>query len=139
MITKIGGGFQLWRQETVLMRPVLWMALGSLPVSLISARFLLTHVSDSPFIGNTLPTFLGVVFLILGIILLARAAGWPTSQRGASVRWPSSWALIVIGAIGSFLVGVTSGVGQLLWRCLSFSSSSLPINWLEWTYPTERF
>jgi len=82
-ITKIGGGLQHWRQKTVWLKPVLWMALGSLPASFIGARYLLTHVGDD-------------------------SLGWPKSQLGAAVRWPSAWALIVVGAIGGFLVGVTS-------------------------------
>ncbi len=118
-ITKIGGGFQHWRQKTVLLQPVLWMALGSLPVSLISARYLLTHFRDDPFIGDTLPVFLGNVLFVVGVILLARAAGWPKSRRGAAVRWPSAWALIAIGAIGGFLVGVTSiGGGTVIMALL---------------------
>jgi len=107
-ITKIGGGLQHWRQKTVWLKPVLWMALGSLPASFIGARYLLTHVGDDSLVDDMLPIFLGVVLTIVSVILFARVAGWPKSQLGAAVRWPSAWALIVVGAIGGFLVGVTS-------------------------------
>jgi len=118
-ITKIGGGLQHWRQKTVLLKPVLWMAVGSLPASYIGARYLLTNAGDDRLVDELLPTFLGVVLVLVSVILFARVAGWPKSQRGAAARWPSVWALIAIGAIGGFLVGVTSiGGGTVIMALL---------------------
>jgi len=118
-ITKIGGGLQHWRQKTVWLKPVFLMALGSLPASFIGARYLLTHAGESGLVDDLLPTFLGVVLTVVSVILLARAAGWPKSHHGTTVRWPSAWSLVIIGAIGGFLVGVTSiGGGTVIMALL---------------------
>ena len=95
------------------------MALGSLPASFISARYLLTRVGGYHPFTDALPVFLGAVLLVVSIILLARAAGWPKSRRSASIRWPSAKVLIAIGAVGGFLVGITSiGGGTVIMALL---------------------
>ena len=74
-ITKFVGGFQHWRQETVWLRPVMWMAVGSLPASFLGSRFLIRNAENEHIIREVMPTILGIVLLIVGVVIIVRTSG----------------------------------------------------------------
>ena len=128
-ITKIGGGVQHYYQKTLKLKPILWMALGSLPASFISARFLISHV-ESERTRKLFPILLGAVLVGVGIIGLLRAGGWLTKKQGVPPVWPKPWSLIVIGAIGGGLVGLTSIGGGTVIMALLIVFFSIPPDYL---------
>ena len=118
-ITKFVGGFQHWRQETVWLRPVMWMAVGSLPASFLGSRFLIRNAENEHIIREVMPTILGIVLLNVGVVIIVRTSGILKTSSTSGLRYPYPWALILIGAVGGFLVGITSiGGGTVIMALL---------------------
>ena len=125
-ITKIGGGIQHRRQRTVWLKPVFYLALGSIPASFLGAQLILTNLDDERFLRETLPLILGVVLFIVGLIVLARAFGWIKSRHEGETRWPYPWMLTLVGALGGLLVGLTSIGGGTVIMALLLIFSLIP-------------
>ena len=125
-VTKIVGGVQHYREDNTSLTAVLWMALGSVPASFIGARYVLTTSDDAQFTQIILPNILGIVLLLVSMIILARNTRLLSAREDAE-RWPSPLALIVIGAIGGFLVGVTSIGGGTVIMALLIVFFSIPL------------
>ncbi len=110
--TKIASSIQHSRQGTVRLRPVFWMAVGSLPASWLSASFLLSRVDDEFVVQEALPKSLGVILLVVSVIVLARLMNWIGRRDEAAETHLPHWAiLIAVGVVGGLLVGFTSGGG----------------------------
>jgi uncharacterized membrane protein YfcA len=125
-ITKIGGGIQHRRQRTVWLKPVFYLALGSIPASFLGAQLILTNLEDERFLREILPLILGVVLFIVGLIVLARAFGWIKSRHEGETRWPYPWMFILVGALGGLLVGLTSIGGGTVIMALLLIFSLIP-------------
>ena len=127
-ITKIVGGTQHYRHGNVSPKQVGWMALGSLPASLVSAQFVLRlapHV-----VKNVLPTIVGIVLIVVGALIMAQALNIITSRETADLVWPKPGILVLIGAIGGALVGMTSVGGGTVIMAMLMIFFTIPINYL---------
>jgi len=118
-ITKITGGYQHWRQHTLRLKPVLWMALGSIPAFLFGSHYIISRVGNEYIVQHLLPLLLGGVLMVVGILVVARALGWLRNKENDPVVCPQPWSFILIGAIGGLLVGLTSvGGGTVIMALL---------------------
>jgi uncharacterized membrane protein YfcA len=127
-ITKIVGGIQHRREKNVSFKSVLWMACGSIPASFLGAQFILTQSDNQPLVEEILPKFLGGILIIVSLIIFARVFRWLGPKDFIEIKWPEPWALIVIGAIGGLLVGMTSIGGGTVIMALLLIFFSIPLN-----------
>jgi len=127
-ITKIIGGIQHRREENVSFRRVFWMASGSIPASFLGAQFILRQSENHIFIEELLPKILGTTLVIVSLIILARVFRFLGPKEMIDIKWPEPWALILIGAIGGFLVGMTSIGGGTVIMALLLVFFSIPLN-----------
>ncbi|MBC8334035.1 MAG: sulfite exporter TauE/SafE family protein, partial [Anaerolineales bacterium] len=81
-------------------------------------------------IEDFLPNLLGWTLIIVSIIIIARVFRLLGPKKESEVRYPSSWALIGIGAIGGVLVGMTSIGGGTVIMALFLLFFSIPLNYL---------
>ena len=107
-ITKITGGIKHRREKNVSLRYVGWIALGSIPASFISAQFILQQTHNRHLVENLLPEILGFTLIIVSLVIFARVFRILGPKEKIEITWPSPVALIIIGAIGGALVGMTS-------------------------------
>jgi uncharacterized protein len=120
--TKIVGGWQHWRQGTVDRRVVRDLAMGSVPASLLAVGVLAYLQSGSEKSSDHwLERFIGGVMAIAATIMIVRII--QRFRNGEDEHSSSAWQqrlyrrpwVIVIGAVGGFLVGLTSiGSGSLI-------------------------
>ncbi|MEW5828068.1 MAG: sulfite exporter TauE/SafE family protein [Chloroflexota bacterium] len=130
-VTKIMGGIQHHRENHISLRRVLWMAVGSIPASILGAQFILRQAGDRLLVERTLPTILGVVLIAVSLILLARSFRWlGPKDEAVEARWPAPWALVSIGAVGGALVGMTSIGGGTVIMALLLVFFSIPLNFM---------
>lgn len=129
-ITKIVGGLGHHQESKVSIKPVLWMAVGSLPASVLSSRFILTQVGNTELIENFLPALLGWTLILVSMIIIARVFRFFGPKKESQVRYPPPWSLIIIGAIGGLLVGTTSSGGGTVIMALLLLFFSIPLNYM---------
>jgi len=127
-ITKIIGGIQHRREKNVSLRRVAWMACGSIPASFLGAQFILRQTENRELIEEMLPNLLGITLIIVSVIILARVFRMLGPTEVIEIKWPGPWALIVIGAVGGALVGMTSIGGGTVIMALLLIFFSIPLN-----------
>lgn len=130
-LTKAAGTWQHWRQGTVDVRVVRALAIGSVPATLVAVGVLfLLHSVDSTAVNAFLEQFIGVMLVIAAGLMLRKvwmsATGRSEPVADHLVTYPTA-KLIVIGAFGGFLVGMTSiGSGSLIIALLVMTISLAP-------------
>jgi len=129
-ITKTLGGIQHRREKNVSIKRVFWLAVGSIPASFLSAQVVLRHSENRAMFDEILPNILGVTLIIVSFIIIARAFHLLRDIVIFEMDWPPSWALIVIGAIGGVLVGMTSIGGGTVIMAMLLIFFSIPLNQL---------
>jgi len=129
-ITKIVGGIGHHHESKISLKPVLWMATGSLPASILGSQFILSQTDNRYLIDEFLPRLLGWTLVIVSIIILARTFRLLGPKKESEVRYPAPWALIGIGALGGVLVGMTSIGGGTVIMALLLLFFSIPLNYL---------
>lgn len=127
-ITKISGGIEHFREKNVEMKQVLYLALGSLPATVIGARIILSNQENKALIENIMPRVLGATLVLVGLLILGRVTRLLGPKEHIEVRMPPPWALILVGAIGGFLVGMTSIGGGTVIMALLLIFFSIPLN-----------
>jgi len=120
--TKIVGGWQHWRQGTVDRRVVRDLAFGSVPASLLAVGVLAYLQSANGKVSERwLEQFIGAVMAVAATIMIVRIV--QRFRTGEDEHSVSGWqqrvyrrsAVVAIGAVGGFLVGLTSiGSGSLI-------------------------
>jgi uncharacterized membrane protein YfcA len=118
-LTKLAGAWQHWRQGTVDVRVVRTMALGSLPATVVAVAVLyFLHSYDSTLVNETLERLIAMMLIVAAALMLHKI--WRSMNGKAEpasdhlVVYPAG-RLITIGALGGFLVGLTSiGSGSLI-------------------------
>jgi uncharacterized membrane protein YfcA len=122
VLTKLAGTWQHWRKGTVDFRVVRDLALGSLPASL-AAIGLLTWLrrEDTRLADVWLERVIGLALILAALLMLQRVflgdACVPPAERSTGHRA----VVIAIGALGGFLVSLTSvGSGSLILALLVF-------------------
>jgi uncharacterized membrane protein YfcA len=124
-ITKWTAGIQHSHQKNVNVRMVAWLALGSLPASLVASSLVLSYDKSGAVVNLILPKILGVVLFMVALYTLARAFNWIRIKE--NVNWPPAWALTVIGVVGGAMVGLTSvGSGTIIMAALLIFFSLSP-------------
>ena len=130
-ITKLAGTWQHWRQGTVEMRVVRALAMGSVPATLVAVAtlFFLQSV-DASTVDALLERFIGMMLVVAAALMLRKL--W-LSTRGSVEALPEhlvihpTGKLVAIGALGGFLVGLTSiGSGSLIIALLVITVSLTP-------------
>ena len=129
-ITKVSGGIQHHRENHIPVEHVLWMAGGSIPASLVGAQLILRHTKNQQLIEKTLPTLLGIVLVVVSVVILARVFHIIGPSEYVEMKWPNPWALILIGAAGGLLVGMTSIGGGTVIMALLLVFFSVPLNFM---------
>ena len=129
-ITKIIGGIGHHHESKISLKPVLWMATGSIPASILGSQYILSHSEDRQLIDEFLPNLLGWTLVIVSVIILARTFRFLGPKKEREVRYPPPWALVVIGAIGGILVGMTSIGGGTVIMALLLLFFSMPLNYM---------
>lgn len=130
-ITKCAGAWQHWRQGTVDMRIVRTLALGSVPATLIAVLTLFfLHQVEGTDIDASLERFIGIMLAVAAALMLHKLWRSSLSQseqsHSHSTIFPTG-RLIAIGAVGGFLVGLTSiGSGSLIIALLVMTISLAP-------------
>jgi uncharacterized membrane protein YfcA len=128
MLTKLAGAWQHWRQGTVDFRVVRHLALGSLPAAFAAVALLVwLRRFDTAVVDAWVERAIGLALIIAAGLILHRVfrAGQPVSPVASlSHRWT---AVVLIGALGGFLVGLTSvGSGSIMLALLVFVSPLPP-------------
>lgn len=126
-ITKIVGTVQHHHDGNAPLAHVLWMALGSLPASLLGAQ---TVLRMSPImVQDVLPKLLGGVLILVGSLIFARATNLITPRkRRAGEGAASRVGLLGIGAVGGYLVGMTSIGGGTVIMALMILFMAFPLS-----------
>jgi hypothetical protein len=127
-ITKMVGGYQHYQHTDVELKKVAWMACGSLPASFVGARIILSFDKNQQMIEQTLPMILGVVLILVSLIIFARIFRFVGPKEYIELRWPSPPLLILVGAFGGLLVGLTSIGGGTVIMALMLLFFSIPLN-----------
>ena len=129
-VTKIVGGLGHHHESKISIKPVFWMAVGSIPASLIGSRFVLSQTDNRHLIDKFLPNLLGWTLIVVSIIIIARVLRVLGPKKESEVRYPAPWALVIIGAIGGALVGMTSIGGGTVIMALLLLFFSMPLNYM---------
>ncbi|MCP5099623.1 MAG: sulfite exporter TauE/SafE family protein [Chloroflexi bacterium] len=127
-ITKIVGGFQHYREGNSSIKYVAWMALGSVPASFWGAHIVLRM--NPTIVHDVMPMILGVVLIIVGLIIMARVVNILAPRDFNEIQWPKPIGMVIIGAIGGFLVGLTSIGGGTVIMALMMIFFTIPINYM---------
>jgi uncharacterized protein len=130
-LTKLAGSWQHWRQGTVDVRVVRALAIGSVPATLAAVATLFSlHGTSTTDVNALLERLIGVMLIVAASLMLYKI--WRGSHGGAAplpahlVTFPTG-RLIAIGALGGFLVGLTSiGSGSLIIALLVMTISLAP-------------
>ncbi len=130
-ITKLAGTWQHWRQGTVDMRVVRALAIGSIPATLVAVATLFVLQSvDATAVDAVLERSIGVMLVVAATLMFRKL--WHGS-RGPVESLPEhlvihpTGKLVAIGALGGFLVGLTSiGSGSLIIALLVITVSLTP-------------
>jgi hypothetical protein len=112
-----------WRQKTVHTGLVRYLCYGSLPAAFLGT-YVMHILGQSAVAEHRLQILLGTALIIGALAMLGRTMLPPTaSEQGIVVR---KGATIAIGAVGGFMVGLTSvGAGSLILVLLLFLYPSL--------------
>ena len=115
-VTKTLGGWRHWRKGTVDHGVSFWMALGSVPGSLLGVVLLEYVISAKP---DVLLTIISGVLLMVAVSVLIRAVSFTDSgereRHAVAMTGRTKAAAIVIGLLLGVLLGLTSvGSGALV-------------------------
>lgn len=115
--TKMAGAWQHWRQGTVDMRVVRGLAVGSIPATLLAVVLLFwLQGENAALVEEGLSRMIGVMLVVAAVLMLRRVFFGHTLALSADAMtaYPTG-RLLAIGAVGGFLVGLTSiGSGSLI-------------------------
>ncbi len=127
-VTKIIGGFGHHHESKISLKPVLWLATGSIPASIAGSQFVLRQTDNRQLIDVFLPRLLGWTLIVVSVIIIARAFRLLGIKAQTDIRYPSALALVLIGAFGGGLVGMTSIGGGTVIMALLLLFFSMPLN-----------
>lgn len=122
-VTQSVGGWQHARQQSVDLRLVAALAIGSVPASVTAAWAFGRALQSSPAVEEWLTRTIGTVLLLVAISLILRRLFWNPGGGDAAPARPAGWLLTSGGAVVGVLTGLTSiGSGSLTTALLSLSS-----------------
>jgi uncharacterized membrane protein YfcA len=119
-VTKIAGSYKHWRQGSVDVPLALWLALGSIPASLLGVAtiaYVKTNYGGE-FIDDILYKAIGSALMVVGVLLIVKVVlHVDAAHRRENIRMtPKLKAMTVaLGVCTGFVIGFTSvGSGTLL-------------------------
>ncbi len=122
-VTRTAGAWQHWRQGTADMTLVKWLSVGSIPASIIGTLVvgLLRQMYGTDF-ERILGRVIGVTLLLVTLLLAYRFLSADALRRTwIADKRQDKWALVGIGIVGGFMVGLTSvGSGTVITVLLAF-------------------
>ncbi|WP_018131483.1 sulfite exporter TauE/SafE family protein [Effusibacillus pohliae] len=122
-VTKIFGAWQHWRQKTIDFAVVKWLSAGSIPGALLGVLMILLMQNhfDTKQLNSAIGKILGVTYLLIAAVMVWRIFGGKgRTTRPDDVQRPPKGKLVALGAIGGFVVGMTSvGSGTLFMAVLA--------------------
>lgn len=119
-VTKTVGGWRHWKLKTVNMGLVFWLALGSIPSSIIGVALLSLLQARIPeeTLNSIVYALLGGTLLMVGIITLARAlllTNLIDERDDFEIKTRHKVAAVSIGTATGFIIGITSaGSGTVI-------------------------
>ena len=129
-VTKVIGGFGHHHETKISLKPVLWMGMGSVPASILGSQFILHQTDNRHLIEVFLPKLLGWTLILVSVFIIARAFRLLGPKSNVDVRYPSALSLLIIGAVGGGLVGMTSIGGGTVIMALLLLFFSMPLNYI---------
>ncbi len=126
-LTKIAGAFQHWRQGTIDTRLVRDLALGSVPASIVAVELLVWLRHRNPeLVERSLGRLIGLALLLVAFSMLWRLVRRESHQgETKAARKHNRNRVIAIGALGGFLVGLTSiGSGSVILALLVLTAAT---------------
>jgi uncharacterized membrane protein YfcA len=119
-VTKIAGSYKHWRQGSVDIPLALWLALGSIPASLLGVAtiaYVKTNYGGE-FINNILYKAIGSALMMVGVLLIVKVVMHvDAAHRRENIRMTRKLKVttVVLGLCTGFVIGFTSvGSGTLL-------------------------
>jgi uncharacterized membrane protein YfcA len=119
-VTKIAGSYKHWRQGSVDIPLALWLALGSIPASLLGV-FTIAYVKSTygvELINGILYKAIGSALMIVGVLLIVKVVMHvDAAHRRENIRMSRRMKLgtVALGLCTGFVIGFTSvGSGTLL-------------------------
>ena len=125
-ITKLTGSVLHYRQRSVNLEVAIFLALGSIPASLLGVGTLelIKATFNAESVNGIMQTLIGVILLLAGVSLIIRSF-MPEKWRSkgqfrdwdgkSSMNFKHRLFTIVLGATGGYLVGLTSiGAGSVM-------------------------
>jgi len=119
-VTKIAGSYKHWRQGSVDIPLALWLALGSIPASLIGV-FTIAYVKSHygvELIDGILYKAIGSALMIVGVLLIVKVVMHvDAAHRRENIKMTRRMKVgtVVLGLCTGFVIGFTSvGSGTLL-------------------------
>lgn len=130
-LTKLAGTWQHWRQGTVDSRVVRALALGSVPATLtaVGCLFWLQRTGNIEQVDGWLKRAIAVMLVVAAGLMVRRVIMGRGAEAPATIVRTAipTRRLIAIGALGGFLVGLTSiGSGSLIIALLVMVVSLAP-------------
>ncbi|MFB0534641.1 MAG: sulfite exporter TauE/SafE family protein [Anaerolineae bacterium] len=115
-LTKLAGAWQHWRQGTVDFQVVRDLALGSLPASLAAVGLLTWLRRGGAGLADIwIQRAIGLALILAALLMLRRVSLGNARVSPARTPIERRAGVIAIGALGGFLVGLTSvGSGSLI-------------------------
>jgi uncharacterized membrane protein YfcA len=127
-LTKIAGTWQHWRQGTVDWRVVRRLAAGSLPATLVAVIVLVwlrEHNADQA--DGWLERAIGVALIVAALLMIQRLFAPRRDSTEAKLAEDRVYRIVAVGALGGFMVGLTSiGSGSLIMALLVFVTPLRP-------------
>jgi uncharacterized membrane protein YfcA len=131
-LTKLAGTFQHGRQGTIEWKVVRTLAVASIPFTVVAVWILsILHKSGgAAVIEDRMKQLIGVMLIIAAVLMIRKVLGATTMSFDIDFSQMSNYPtarILAIGALGGFLVGLTSiGSGSLIIALLVMVISLTP-------------
>ena len=129
--TKIAGSWKHWRQGSVDIPLALWLALGSIPASLIGVATI-AYVKSTygvELINGVLYKAIGSALMMVGVLLVIKVVMHvDAAHRRENIRMTRKLKLmtVTLGLCTGFIIGFTSVGSGTCWPCSSSCSIRSP-------------
>lgn len=124
-ITKLFGFWQHWKQKTIDIEAVKWLAITSVPGSIISVVFIkyISVIYDGDKFETIIEKILAITFIVISTFMISKMI---FGER--EIKNLTRVKLMIMGLFGGALVGLTSvGSGSLFIALLSSFGTFTPI------------
>ncbi len=125
-VAKTAGAIQHRRQRTLWLKPAFYIAIGSIPASLVTSLVVVKHVQEKALTEEILPRILGGLLVLAAILVATRALGFIQGGKDSTEHWPNWRQSIILGLALGIVVGATSVGSGTLFITVMLLCFSLP-------------